>query len=67
MPKSSKGDYKSFLNGLLKKPYMYWAKIKGSTIAIQYIEGKLFKSISKKLINVTYKIKGLKMFLKISP
>ena len=23
LPKSSKGDYKSFLNGLLKKPYMY--------------------------------------------
>ena len=35
-------------------------KIKGSSIAIQYIEGELFKAISKKEINVIDKIKELR-------
>ena len=60
LPELSKGDYKSFLSGLLKKTRLcIEPKIKGSGIAIQYIEGKLFKAISKKGIDVTVKIKEL--------
>ena len=46
---------------------MYWAKITGSSIAIQYIEGKLFKAISKKGIDVTVKIKELRNIPKNIP
>ena len=49
LPELPQGDYKSFLSGLLKKTRLcIEPKIKGSSIAIQYIEGELFKAISKK-------------------
>ena len=68
LPELSKGDYKSFLSGLLKKTRLcIEPKIKGSSIAIQYIEGKLFKAISKKGIDVTVKIKELKNIPKNIP
>ena len=60
LPELPKCDYKSFLSGLLKKTRLcIEPKIKGSSIAIQYIEGKLFKAISKKGIDVTDKMKGV--------
>ena len=68
LPELSKGDYKSFLRGLLKKTRLcIEPKIKGSSIAIQYIEGKLFKAISKKGIDVTVKIKELRNIPKNIP
>ena len=68
LPELSKGDYKSFLSGLLKKTRLcIEPKIKGSSIAIQYIEGKLFKAISKKGIDVTVKIKELRNIPKNIP
>jgi len=68
LPKLPKGDYKSFLSGLLKKTRLcIEPKIKGSSIAIQYIEGKLFKAISKKGIDVTVKIKELRNIPKNIP
>ena len=68
LPELSKGDYKSFLRGLLKKTRLcIEPKIKGSSIAIQYIEGKLFKAISKKGIDVTVKIKELRNITKNIP
>ena len=49
LPELPKVDYKSFLSSLLKKTRLcIEPKIKGSSIAIQYIDGKLFKAISKK-------------------
>jgi len=58
LPELHKRDYKSFLSGLLKKTSLcIEPKIKGSSIAIQYIEVKLFKAISKKGIDVTVRIK----------
>ncbi len=60
LPELAKGDYKSFLSSLLKKTRLcIEPKITGSSIAIQYIEGKLFKAISKKGIDITVKIKEL--------
>ena len=68
LPELPKGDYKSFLSGLLKKTRLcIEPKIKGSSIAIQYIEGKLFKAISKKGIDVTVKIKELRNIHKNIP
>ena len=68
LPELSKGDYKSFLSGLLKKTRLcIEPKIKGSSIAIQYIEGKLFKAISKRGIDVTVKIKELRNIPKNIP
>ena len=68
LPELPKGDYKSFLSGLLKKTRLcIEPKIKGSSIAIQYIEGKLFKAISKKGIDVTFKMKELRNIPKNIP
>ncbi len=68
LPELSKGDYESFLSGLLKKTRLcIEPKIKGSIIEIQYIEGKLFKAISKKGIDVTVKIKELRNIPKNIP
>ena len=68
LPDLPKGDYKSFLSSLLKKTRLcIEPKIKGSSIAIQYIEGKLFKAISKKGIDITIKIKELKNIPKNIP
>ena len=68
LPELPKGDYKYFLSGLLKKTRLcIEPKIKGSSIAIQYIEGKLFKAISKKGIDVTVKIKELRNIPKKIP
>ena len=68
LPELSKGDYKSFLRGLLKKTRLcIEPKIKGSSIAIQYAEGKLFKPISKIGIDVTLKIKELRNIPKNVP
>ena len=47
LPELPKGDHKSFLGSLLKKTRLcIEPKIKGSSIAIQYMEGNLFKAIS---------------------
>jgi len=68
LPDLPEGDYKSFLSSLLKKTRLcIEPKIKGSSIAIQYIEGKLFKAISKKGIDITIKIKELKNIPKNIP
>ena len=68
LPELPKGDYKSFLSGLLKKTRLcIEPKIKGSSIAIQYIDGKLFKAISKKGMDVTFKIKELRNIPKNIP
>ena len=68
LPQLAEGDYKSFLSSLLKKTRLcIEPKIKGSCIAIQYIDGELFKAISKKGINVTDKIKELRNIPKNIP
>ena len=68
LPELSKGDYKSFLSGLLKKTRLcIEPKINGSSIAIQYIEGVLFKAISKRGVDLTDKIKELRDIPKTIP
>ena len=68
LPNLPKGNYKLFLNTLLKKTRLsIEPKISGCTVAIEYINGKINKAISKNGKEITDKILGIKNIPQILP
>tara|TARA_Y100000589_G_scaffold328213_1_gene371825 strand:- start:6019 stop:6762 length:744 start_codon:yes stop_codon:yes gene_type:complete len=68
LPKLPKDNYKLFLNSLLKRTRLsIEPKISGTSIAIEYINGKINKAITKDNIDITKKINQLINIPKVIP